>query len=56
LEGGVDDNLIRQKYWNLTLLGHPYKNKYAMVEATFKLIGDVLNILMDVGKKVAYDI
>jgi hypothetical protein len=51
----VDESLIKQQYGQLALLLHCNKNEFARFKATFKVIGDVVNVLFNMQKKLIDD-
>ncbi|KAG9132189.1 hypothetical protein Leryth_026737, partial [Lithospermum erythrorhizon] len=55
LEKFADEVAIKKQYRKLALTLHPDKNKLPGAEAAFKLIGEANTVLLDAGKKAAYD-
>jgi curved DNA-binding protein CbpA len=51
----VDESLIKQQYGKLALLLHHNKNKFARFKTTFKVIGDVVNVLFNMQKKLIHE-
>jgi len=51
----VDESLIKQQYGQLALLLHYNKNEFARFKSTFKVIGDVVNVLFNMQKKLIDD-
>jgi hypothetical protein len=51
----ADDTLIKKQYCKLSLLLHPYKNKFGGAEAAFKLVGEANITLTDRSKRSVHD-
>ncbi len=52
----VDESLIKQQCGKLALLLHCNKNKFAWFKTTFKLIRNVVNVLLNMQKKLIREI
>jgi curved DNA-binding protein CbpA len=52
----VDESLIKQQYGKLALLLHCNKNEFVRFKATFKVIGDVVNVLFNMQKQLIHGV
>jgi hypothetical protein len=51
----VDENMIKQQYGKVALLLHHNKNKFVGFKTSFKVIGDVVDVLFNMQKKLIHD-